>query len=592
VDRDKFALFRATGAIGRSVGAFLIAASLAQASSVAGAAEPPKTEPTFDELKQEMASLELQLDTLWRRVPKCDPAEEKHQLAVWAKTTGELESFDVKPVAEAERLRLEDGRPTPMKLLRMEISGREPYERVDVFLSRIAQRPRLMDLETLRLRAEAGGTVSFAARFALPCYSDEENPAPVGSTPEMLLADHLSWLLGTYQKVEELTARADTSRLALALGAFGREIGNSAVTLTEVRSAQEIVLEGVVSGASSRTGLEPALKRAGFQVGNVQTSPAEECQKFSITARLDPGEPDQERAVVLRNGLFDNDTAAFCASRPSLGKVVAHGAQATPEGRALTLRMRDVELVHLFLALHDLTREEFVVDPDVQGRVSVEVEGATIEETLAAMSSVGVAVGPGPLRRVSRAASRPAAAPSHAPYTGEKITVSLQDSDLATFLCMFEQISQRKISAPRELAGRLSIFVEYLPWDQIFDGALTSAGLVSKPDGDRLWGGTASAAKVRGRSKAVDVCQIPDSGPPSRLAPQRSLPEMRLADLELAGLGRGGGDWKAYAYSPWRTFLSLEAGLKLQDASVKSVGPTGVAFVSDASEVVEVPFQR
>lgn len=590
MDRDKFALFRATGAIGRGVGAFLIAASLAQASSVAGAAEPPKTEPTFDELQQKMVSLELQLDTLWRRVPGCDPAEEKHQLAVWAKTEGELESFDVKPVAGAERLRLEDGRPTPMKLLRMEISGRDPYERVDVFLSRIAQRPRLMDLETLRLKAEAGGTVSFAARFALPCYSDEENPTPVGSTPEMLLADHLSWLLGTHQKVEELTALSNPSQLAIALGVFGREIGNSAVTLTEVRSAQEIVLEGVVSGASSRTALEPALKRAGFQVGNVQTSPAAECQKFSITARLDPGEPAQERAVVLRNGLFDDDTAAFCASRPSLGKVVARGA--TPEGRALTLRMRDVELVHLFFALHDLTREEFVVDPDVQGRVSVEVEGATIEETLAAMSAVGVAVGPGPLRRVSRAASRPAAPPARAPYTGERISVSLQDSGLAALLCFLEQVSQRKISAPGELAVRLSIFVEDLPWDQILDGALASAGLVSKPDGDRLWVGPASAAKVRGRSKAVDVCEIPDSGPPSLLAPQRSLSEMRLADLELAGLGRGGDEWKAYAYSPWRSFLPLKAGLKLLNGSVKAVSPTGVAFASDASEVVEVPFQQ
>jgi hypothetical protein len=568
----------------RIAGVLIIAASLAQSSSVAGA--------TIDEIAQETAALELKLDALWRRVPACDPAEEKRQLAIWAQQAGELEAFDVKPVAGDERLRLEDGRPTPVKLIRLEISGRDPYEKVDDFLTRIAQRSRLMDLETLRLKAEAGGTVSFAARFALPCYSDEENPAPVGSTPEKLFGDHLAWLSGTYQKVEELTARADTSRLALALGAFGREIGNSAVSLTEVRSAQEIVLEGVVSGASSRSGLEPALKRAGFQVGNVQTSPAQECQKFSVTARLDAREPDGERETVLGNGLFDDQTAVFCASRPSLGKVLARGA--APEGGALTLHMRDVELVHLFFALHDLTLQEFVVDPDVQGRVSVEVDGATIEETLAAMSSVGVVVGPGPFRRVSRAASRPAAAPSHAPYTGEKITVSLQDSDLATFLCMFEQISQRKISAPRELEGRVSVFVEDLPWDHVLDGVLASAGLVITPDGDRLRVGPASAAKVRGWSEAVDACEIQTSGSgaPSRPAARRSLPEMGLADLELAGLGRGGDDWKAYAYSPWRTFLPLKAGLKLLDASVKAVGPTGVAFTTGVSEVVDLPFQR
>ena len=38
-----------------------------------------------------------------------------------------------------------------------------------------------------------------------------------------------------------------------------------AVALTAVRSAGEVALEGVVLGASSRNGLEPALKRAGFQ---------------------------------------------------------------------------------------------------------------------------------------------------------------------------------------------------------------------------------------------------------------------------------------------------------------------------------------
>src|SRR4051794_38180397 len=103
----------------RTAGVFIVAASLIQASSVAGA--------TIDEIAQETAVLELKLDALWRRVPTCNPAEEKRQLAIWAKQAGELEAFDVKPVAGDERLRLEDGRATPVKLIRLEISGRDPY---------------------------------------------------------------------------------------------------------------------------------------------------------------------------------------------------------------------------------------------------------------------------------------------------------------------------------------------------------------------------------------------------------------------------------------------------------------------------------
>jgi len=296
---------------------------------------------------------------------------------------------------------------------------------------------------------------------------------------------------------------------------------------------------------------------------------------------------------------------------PSAGHVAAHGAGREPDD-ALTLHLRDVDLVHVFFVLNDLTSQSFVIASDVKGKVSVDLEQVTPEEALAAMSSAGLVVGSGGLHRVSRAGSPPAAAaPSQASYTGKTISMSLENVELANVLCALgrslqpmievrtergafpapaDQSSPSKVLVPHDLQVRMSIFSSDLPWDQVFEGLVSSAGLISVLDGDRRLVGPGPEASVRTQPGAVDACEIPSERSPH--APvYHNLSDLDAADLKLVGLARKGDAWKAYAYSSSRQILSLQTGQKLRDARVTDVGPTGVAITTNAGRVLNVPLR-
>lgn len=275
------------------------------------------------------------------------------------------------------------------------------------------------------------------------------------------------------------------------------------------------------------------------------------------------------------------------------------------QDRVLTLHLREVDLTHVFFVLNDLTSESFVIDAGVQGTLSVDLENAPLEKALAAVRPAGVIVGPGPLHRVSRAGSPPApAAPSRASYTGETISVSLENVELANIVCALgglpnlETVTARglgiisrkqnpdfKVLVPRDLQGRVSIFSGYLPWDQVLDGLLAPLGLIFELDEDGLFVGRGPGANVRSQADAVDACQISsEPGPTSPVS--ENLSGLDVAGLELVGLAWKGNAWKAYAYASGRHLLSLEIGQKLRDASVTDVGPSGVVFTTDEGRVV------
>ncbi len=573
-----------------------IAAGLALAGTVRAAAEPQLTKAEADRLVAEMKSMEGPQEQMLKRVPTCDSDLERRELGEWGEAAGEFSAFDVKPVGEIERLRRADGQPLPMELIRLEISGRDPYEKVHHFLTRLAERSRLIELEALRLQVEGDG-VRYTARFALPCYSEVEEQASDRELSGNPVADVVARQRETLRKMEEVAARCDPSRLATALSVLARESGNRAMALTAVRFAGDVVLEGVVAGALSRAGLEPALKRAGFGVsGGVKTTPSGDCEKFTVTARLEARETPGEPEVVVDNGLFDAHTAEFCEPVPTLGKIEVHGA-ANPAGHAFTLHLRDVGLSDLFYVLNDLTEASFVVDPEVKGRVRVDLEEASLEETIAALRSVGVAVGPGPLRRVSRSEGRPALSQSRSRRAGgEPIDVSIRNASLSTLLCTFQSLTSLKLLGPRDLDRSTTLFATELPWDRILEGVAASAGLATVRSAGRIFVGPIGPIDPKRAGKptvppdAVGVCDIHVTGFDSRLARHWGLGELTAADLELAGVGRAGGAWKAYALTPSRQIVPLKAGEQLLADRVQSVSPTGVTFAT-ATGSLEVSFR-
>jgi hypothetical protein len=582
-----------TNQIRRAVVIGLAAAVLAWAAE---GAEPVQKDPEAERLdrlfKETMAQVEALDGKLYEHLKRV-PAEPlldlmEERIRGIAGEIEEMGTVGVKVVPGAERLRLADGGPSPIELYRMEISGRSRFGDVHLLLIRLqGTTSRMAALETLRVKAEEGGTVSFTARVAYPRYRDGEDPAAdTPRSPEEMLGAMVRKRELTLKLLEDLSARAQVGRLVDALIVFGNKMEGQAVGLTELLwdglRDGKAVLQGVLLGKSAEDGLRPALAKAGFLVEDVRTSPAGRCQAFTVTAGVKPAERSDEYEV--RNGLFEHGTDAFCQPvARAAARVVARGA--APAGQALTLHLRDVEPVEVFILLNELTSASFLLDEDVNERISVDVEGATLEEVLAAMGSAGLAVGSGPVRWVTRAGKAPAAIPA-ADFSAEPMDIKNRDADLTEVLCTFVTVTERPILAPPDLRGAFSIYGTNLRVDQIIGALAAAAGLVPVVDGDRLLLGRGTADEVRGRKDAVNVCEIrvPYSPSGSRwalLSPE--LEKLAAGDLELAGLVRQGDTWTAWAFTPTRKLKVLKAGDKLSGASVSAVGPGGVTLATAGS---------
>jgi hypothetical protein len=288
---------------------------------VAGGVRADAQQPAMDRIQQletDMAVLNIQLDQMYRRVPTCEGIEEEPMMKAWAEKAGELEKFRLVSVGKNERLQLTDGQPSSFLMRRLEISGRDPYEKIDQFLQRLRLRSRLILLESLNVEAAAGGTVDYTARLALPCYQDVEMPAKSErETMEAWMAGRVSWLRGQKQLLQDMEKRADPGGLIRALNAFDARSAGQALALTRLRSGPELVLEGVVGNAQSRELLRPSLEAAGFRDAQIRMAPARgTCETFSVTARLDAPQETEEATYTFGNGLFDAGRAAACPSQP------------------------------------------------------------------------------------------------------------------------------------------------------------------------------------------------------------------------------------------------------------------------------------
>ncbi|HEX4964518.1 MAG TPA: hypothetical protein VF173_27125 [Thermoanaerobaculia bacterium] len=567
--------------------ALIAFSSMAQAQ--AGASKPNED---VAGLERETQELSIKIEKLLYLVPPAfDLADVTQRARVVAKAS-EIERFEMKSAA-GERLKLADGSSAPIELHRLEVSGRGPYGGVLAFFHRMGNLSRLVVLETLRLKVEAGNVVRFTAGLAFPIYADSPDPAaPLPRDVASAYRDLLRKLQTKHRLLTDLTERSQP-RLAAALAAFDNLNRERATALTELQAGDEVVLKGVVAGPSARDGLKPTLAKAGFRVNQVRTSPAGACQAFIATVQLKAGDVPWD--YVPGNGLFDSATADFCAAEPVSGRVTARGAATSPD--ALTLHLHGVRLSDVFFVLNDLTAASFLLDPSLKERVSVDVEGTTLEETLAAMSSVGVAVSPGPLHRVSRAPQQPAAtAPKTESYTGERIDLLVRNAELKLILCTMSMVLQKPIWVPRKLESLVTAYSKDLPADQVLDGLLATAGLIAVKEEDRILVGPGPETQLRSQPSenacpppADESKPVPATDYSSHLwSLNESLPHLATGDLDLAGLASTKGTWKAYVYTPSRRLMSLIAGQELSGAKVGAVGPTGVSYTTGSS-AVEVP---
>jgi hypothetical protein len=181
---------------------------------------------------------------------------------------------------------------------------------------------------------------------------------------------------------------------------------------------------------------------------------------------------------------------------------------------------------------------------------------------------------------------------------GSPVSLSFKGADLVDVLQLFQDITGLPILAPPDLKGTVTVFASELPWDQVLEGVIASAGLAFAIDDARVFVGPEAAVKAAGHPGFVKVgarTAGADAGPMPYYRrswwrhPDR-LEKLAFDDLVPAGVGHAGEAWRAYAFGPSGQVWTLSAGQPLSGASVKAVGPEGVTFETDG-RAVEVPFR-
>jgi hypothetical protein len=538
-------------------------------------------------LRLERMAIEENVQQLRRRLPPEAEARNARTLLKRAAETA-VAGFEVTLAPAGEVVSLDDGRPSTLRALRLEVTGRGALYDLAIFFTRVGVLDYwLRDLESFEAEGDGGEQLAFRARFVyLVEAAPEPDPEPPRSgTAEVLLALErraLEHERSRLRLLEAWSARTDDGRIAVAKTLLEAYDGASAARFTRIAVGEEIALEGVTVGAAARAGLLERLAGAGFAATRFETPPAGACRPFALAATLGAGGP----APAAVDGPGPGRAAALCAAAeaPPRGRIEAHGAA----NGTLSLRLRGVDVAQVSFVLHDLTGEGFIVDGDVAGRVDVEVAAATLEETLAALGGTGLAVGPPPLRRISRAP----AAPLADEFTGEPVSLSFQGAALADVLCLFEEITGLGFRVPAGLDARATIHVRELPWDHALEALIASAGLARQLDGTTVYVGPLAEVASGRRSLWGSACaaRAPAQSPLAGIRPP--LAELGATDLELAGLASGAGGHQAYAYGAGRELLRLAPGDRLFDALVSSVGPDGVRLARFGGGELRLALER
>ena len=542
----------------------------------------------LDAAKKELADLELAVSkfTLFLPTPDHASAEWEEFIGKTAHDAGLETPVAVKAIPGSEAI-------PPVELYRFDISGSGPSLKVHRFLHLVAlaRLYRILDFETLTLSPAPKDGVKFRSRIVLATWRE---PAPPPFPPDTLPPDQ-RMLAAMQQEVSRkrawlatltaLDARHQPARLLDSLSTFGREEHDKAVALTEIRYDGALTLNGVILGAVANASLAPALRKAGLEVDHIERSRSGNCQAFTATTRFKSGPIPEESYPewLLAEGTAESCKAKVAAAAPAVVRKTG--------GDALALHLHDVDVADVFRVLHDLTKENFVVDPEVKGRVDVDIEAASVQEALDAMSSAGVAIGPGPLHRVHPAAKTIEIAQHK--YDGEPIDIELKDAGILDVLQMLSQVTGLEVSVQPDVHGTVTVFSSDVKWDYLFDTMIQSLGLTHKIEGLHVFIGTEQQLAA-GHPGAIAVAEAAERQLKAVLETGRRpwdyIPQdkLSLADLELVGLARAANKWTGYAYALSRKPIALEAGQALFDGEVKTVGAEGVTVQKKGEGAVVV----
>jgi len=364
------------------------------------------------------------------------------------------------------------------------------------------------------------------------------------------------------------TLRRTRRNPRLFLAELAAIVRDRPVVLKEASLADEFVVRGLTIGEGPMHALETRFESGFFRVAEVLMTRSGACHRFEARGRSpvvgieaelplpsvdDPFRQDDGPCVV------DRDGGSVTVLRPPAVKAAPRG-QPPPARGPLSLRLRDVDLADVFFVLHLLTRQGFLVDEDVRGRVNLDVRQVALDDVLALLARTGVAVSaPGPLRRVSRAVrpAQPAASGE-----GTPVTFALKRAPVADVLTVLADADPSLPPPPRSATGRLSLWATEAHVGDVRAAVLQAVRSEASPSGD---------------------ADPPPASPP--IPSERRLlvraDELSVNEFQLAGVASSGEAWIAFAYAPTGALNAYRRGDHLADGVASEVNSTDVLITTE-----------
>ena len=481
--------------------------------------------------------------------------------------------------------------------LGVEVRATGRYLDVDRFFRLVALSPRLVDVDSLRLFPSEPGLVAVEALLKVPFRSPR---APLPLPPE----GHKELLSGVprtqaeafsrdqalaFSKTEMIAAlRRSRRNPRLFLSEASAVLRDRPAGLTEALLGEEFVLRGLAAGEGTLRSLQSRLERGFLRVEQFLLTRRGGCFAFEARGHSPVVGPDAELPLPADDPFeaasdacrVDRDVAPLA----SIGSPPRKKGAPRPPAGDLTLRLRHVDAADVFRVLHELTGLAFVVDPDVVGRVSLDLSGVTLEQALAALEEAGLRIEPaGAVRRVSRA-SRPVGGdtlPGAEVPAGPLARFSLKRAEVRDLLATLAEIDPALASlGPPGPLGRVSVWVRDVPVGLVRAAVLESARLAERvEDGQRI---------LSREGAAADPVPVAQAGPSRRFA--LGADEISVSEFALSGVALGPAARLAVAYSSLGELCTYRPGERLADGSVASVDSTDVVLETEEGGI-RVPLE-
>jgi hypothetical protein len=286
-----------------------------------------------------------------------------------------------------------------------------------------------------------------------------------------------------------------------------------------------------------------------------------------------------ENGAKLQDGavrVIDGGGVTFDESKEGVGHEVrkalvpgAAPARTAYRGHALSVDYKDANLSDVFRLIADATGRNVVVFPGIAGRITFAAQSLPWDEMLERiLTPNGLAARwDGNVVLIGRpeqigTARRGAGVGATTKYAGAAISLDLKDADLLGALAQIAEANGAAARFDPRIAGRVTIKLNEVPWDQALDVIVKTNGLEwTRADATfsilvpRKEGATASGEG------------------PLKAAPSRTLAELDAGQLTLRGiLGKDKNAIRiALVEAPDRTTEAAAPGAILRDATVVAV---------------------